>query len=39
MYEKNEITTPYIISVVAEEYFKPMMDVYLSKVLINGSMP
>lgn len=30
------IDTKYIISICCEPYFKPMLDQYLSKVLVNG---
>lgn len=33
---KEEIDTKYILSVLCENYFKEMMDEYLSKSLFNG---
>jgi len=39
MFEADEITPPYLMSVFCEEYFKPMVDEYLQKILINGQVP
>lgn len=37
MNELDDINASYLISIRCEEHFKPMMDEYLSKVLINGA--
>lgn len=39
MFDHNEMDSQYIITIVSEEHFKPMMDEYIKKVLINGAMP
>lgn len=39
MFDNDEIDSQYIISIICEEHFKPMMDEYSNKILINGSMP
>jgi hypothetical protein len=36
MNENGDLNTAYIMSIYFEEYFKPMCDEYLKKVLING---
>jgi len=38
MYELDELTPSYIMSVFCEEYYKPMVDEYLAKVLVSGSV-
>jgi len=39
MHSAEEINSQYIISITGEEYFKPLIDEYLGKVLINGQTP
>ncbi|CAD8058314.1 unnamed protein product [Paramecium sonneborni] len=39
MYDNDQMDSQYIISIISEEHFKPMMDEYTKKVLINGAMP
>jgi hypothetical protein len=39
MHEADEITPAYLMSVFCEEHFKPMIDEYLQKVLVNGQVP
>lgn len=36
MYLADEITPSYLISTFCEQYFKPMMDEYAKKILLNG---
>eukprot|EP01017_Pseudomicrothorax_dubius_P041819 TRINITY_DN6744_c0_g1_i2.p1 TRINITY_DN6744_c0_g1~~TRINITY_DN6744_c0_g1_i2.p1 ORF type:complete len:580 (-),score=146.87 TRINITY_DN6744_c0_g1_i2:150-1889(-) len=39
MHEVGEIDTAYLISILCEDHFKPLIDALLSKVLVSGAMP
>ena len=38
MYQKDIIDSSYLISILTEPCFKELLDVYLSKILVNGSV-